>query len=263
MYKYVIEFSKLGLIKHTSHLDMVRLFKRTFKKANIKLVHSQGFNPHPKMAFVLPLSLGYESTCELIEIETEEAISDIDEKINILNFLMPEGISIISIKKSNETKNLSGRVVGAEYIIGFPIKLSCGCNSCGKPNKDEDLNNNARPKTLDNEKDELGEAVKRMSPYWNDFCESFMKQEEIIVSKKVKSKHRKNKFDFKEVDIKHLIYDMTTSFAYDTVFLTARIKAGSTENLNPELLLKAVLKFSGLATEKEEAKIMRSEIIFK
>ena len=47
--KYVIRFSKTGYVKYTSHLDLLRMFKRAFKKAELGLAYSQGFNPHPKM----------------------------------------------------------------------------------------------------------------------------------------------------------------------------------------------------------------------
>ena len=37
MNKYVIKFTKQGYIRYTSHLDMLRLFKRTFKKCGIDM----------------------------------------------------------------------------------------------------------------------------------------------------------------------------------------------------------------------------------
>ena len=52
MPKYVLEFQKKGLVKYTSHLDMLRLFKRAFKITGIPLEFSKGYNPHPKMALL-------------------------------------------------------------------------------------------------------------------------------------------------------------------------------------------------------------------
>ena len=66
MSKYVLTFSKSGLIRFTSHLDMLRLFKRGFRRAGIELKYSQGFNPHPRMGFAQPLSLGYLAEAELL-----------------------------------------------------------------------------------------------------------------------------------------------------------------------------------------------------
>ena len=70
MYRYYLEFSKTGNIRFISHLDLLRLFKRTFKRSGIELVYSQGFNPHPKLGFAQPLSLGYEGLAEILEFET-------------------------------------------------------------------------------------------------------------------------------------------------------------------------------------------------
>ena len=72
MFKYVMTFSKTGTICYTSHLDLMRMFKRAFKRGGIKLAYSQGFNPHPKLGFAQPLSLGYEGMKELMEFETVE-----------------------------------------------------------------------------------------------------------------------------------------------------------------------------------------------
>ena len=49
MSRYAVKFTKNGFLKYTSHLDMLRLFKRIIKRADIRLKYSQGFNPHPKM----------------------------------------------------------------------------------------------------------------------------------------------------------------------------------------------------------------------
>ena len=119
--KYVIKFAKEGYIKYTSHLDMLRLFKRAFKKCGIRLAHSQGFNPHPKMGFAQPLSLGYTSRCELLEIETvdSQSTSDLKEK---LADVMPMGVSILAVAPLNiKAKSLAGVVDEALYKVVFPV----------------------------------------------------------------------------------------------------------------------------------------------
>lgn len=122
MSKYVIKFAKEGYIKYTSHLDMLRLFKRAFKKCGIKLMHSQGFNPHPKMGFAQPLSLGYTSRCELLEFETVEAMSTADMK-DKLAAVMPMGVEILAVAPLNiKAKSLASVVDEALYKVVFPVK---------------------------------------------------------------------------------------------------------------------------------------------
>lgn len=122
MNRYVIGFNKSGFIKYTSHLDMLRFFKRALKKADIKLEYSQGFNPHPKMGFAQPLSLGYTSKCELLEIETKEAY-ETDEIKRRLSDIMADGIDITFVKEfKQEIKSIAANVTGAKYLVYFPIK---------------------------------------------------------------------------------------------------------------------------------------------
>ncbi|MBR4019865.1 MAG: TIGR03936 family radical SAM-associated protein [Firmicutes bacterium] len=119
--KYVIKFAKEGYIKYTSHLDMLRLFKRAFKKCGIRLAHSQGFNPHPKMGFAQPLSLGYTSRCELLEIETVESQSTADLKDRLAS-MMPMGVEILAVAPLNiKAKSLAGVVDEALYKVVFPV----------------------------------------------------------------------------------------------------------------------------------------------
>ncbi len=125
MGKYLISFTKLGYIKYTSHLDMLRLFKRSFKRAGIELVYSQGFNPHPDMAFCQPLSLGYESICELLEFEINKPMEP--EKIMTrLNEIMPKGISITScIPLDDKMKSIASTCYEASYKIEIPTIDRC------------------------------------------------------------------------------------------------------------------------------------------
>ena len=121
MYKYAVGFSKTGTICYTSHLDIMRLFNRVIKRAGIKLAYSHGFNPHPKMVFAQPLSLGYTGLNEYIEIETTEDHKPgyIAEK---LSELMPPGLDIKGCERMAEgRKTLAAMTVAAEYMIEIPL----------------------------------------------------------------------------------------------------------------------------------------------
>lgn len=124
MSQYAIKFSKQGYICYTSHLDLLRLFKRAFKKAGIRLAYSQGFNPHPKMGFAQPLSLGYSSVCEYLEFETAEPY-DTTILRSLLEDQMPDGIVLHNCEKlENHKKSLAARTCAAEYIIGIPMGMT-------------------------------------------------------------------------------------------------------------------------------------------
>ena len=93
MSKYRICFIKEGKAKFISHLDLMRTMQRSFIRAGLKLKHTQGFNPHPHMVFALPLSVGLESDCELMDFEL---VNDVPfcEITEMLNKSLPEGIII-------------------------------------------------------------------------------------------------------------------------------------------------------------------------
>lgn len=119
--RYVIKFSKEGTIRYISHLDLLRLFKRSFKRTGIKLEHSQGFNPHPKMSFAQPLSLGYLSSGEYLEFDTTEAC-DTNAITEKLNSVMPEGLAVISCKELPKSgKSLAALTNAADYEILIPL----------------------------------------------------------------------------------------------------------------------------------------------
>ena len=78
-------FSKTGNAIWISHLDTMRLFQRAFKRCGFHLKHTQGFNPRPSVSIALPLSVGVESFCELLDFELEDqeiSCTEIMERLN-------------------------------------------------------------------------------------------------------------------------------------------------------------------------------------
>jgi len=67
-----IKFTKVGSLQFISHLDLLRTMKSSMIRAKIPLAYSEGFNPHPKIAFALPLSIGAESVCEYMDIKLRD-----------------------------------------------------------------------------------------------------------------------------------------------------------------------------------------------
>jgi len=93
MHRVVFKFSKTGFMKYISHLDLMRLFTRAMRRADLPLKFTEGFSPHPKLSIKRALKLGLES-------ENEEASILLKEDINPEDFLtrlqkeLPEGIRI-------------------------------------------------------------------------------------------------------------------------------------------------------------------------
>lgn len=79
-----IKFCKTGNLQFVSHLDLQRTFHRVLVRANIPMWYTKGFNPHAKLVFGLPLSVGTESVCEMadLKIERKIALEDIVKQLN-------------------------------------------------------------------------------------------------------------------------------------------------------------------------------------
>lgn len=121
MDRYVLRFEKTGNMRFISHLDLVRLFKRAIKKAEIKVAYSNGYNPHELINVVQPLSLGYESTAEYFEIDTLAPYEPETLK-ELLNSSMPVGIKFTAARQiQRRSNNLSSLCVSALYEAVLPL----------------------------------------------------------------------------------------------------------------------------------------------
>lgn len=90
---YYLIYEKTENAKYVSHLDFVRMFGRAMRRARLPIAFSEGFNPHPLLGFALPLSVGYTSECEILEITLTEPISP-KEIMVALNAVLPQGVRI-------------------------------------------------------------------------------------------------------------------------------------------------------------------------
>ena len=70
--RIIARFEKGEAVRFVSHLDIQRTFQRAFRRANIPLAYSQGFNPHPQLSFATALSLGYTSEAEWFDVKLAE-----------------------------------------------------------------------------------------------------------------------------------------------------------------------------------------------
>ena len=114
-------FQKTGNAVYISHLDLMRLFQRAFKRAGLPLTHTQGFNPRPSVSIALPLSVGVESRCELLDFELETDAFSCDEIRSRLNQALVEGVHVLSVYSGGEKiRNLAylDCVVALEYDAG-------------------------------------------------------------------------------------------------------------------------------------------------
>jgi radical SAM family uncharacterized protein/radical SAM-linked protein len=93
--RFRIRYEKRGDLRFLSHLEVGRVFSRAFRRAGIPLLHSEGYHPHPKIAFGFALPVGIESSYEYLDAEVGGYI-EADEFIKQLNTKLPIGLKVIS-----------------------------------------------------------------------------------------------------------------------------------------------------------------------
>lgn len=116
-------FEKTGNAVWISHLDLMRLFQRAFQRAGLPLTHTHGFNPRPSVSIALPMSVGVESGCELLDFALDGAPVPCGEIRDRLNTALVPGVRILDVYENGcKLKNLAWLdcCLTLEYDAGVP-----------------------------------------------------------------------------------------------------------------------------------------------
>ena len=116
-------FEKKGNAIWISHLDLMRVFQRSFKRAGLPLTHSGGFNPRASVSIALPLSVGVESDCELLDFDLDGYEASCEEIRDRLNETLVSGVKVLEVyEDAKKLKHLAylDCVVTLEYDNGAP-----------------------------------------------------------------------------------------------------------------------------------------------
>ena len=108
-----LKFCKVGTLQYISHLDLQRAFNRILVRACVPVWYTQGFNPHIKLVFSTPLSVGSESVCEYLDIRLSRDMS-LDVLKEKLNAEMTDEFYIVD---AYEPKSDFSEIAYASYDI--------------------------------------------------------------------------------------------------------------------------------------------------
>jgi len=116
-YRLRVVFSKRGVLKYISHLDMMRLWERLLRRSEIPLAYSEGFTPHPKISIAAPLPVGFEGHREVMELILTSPLSP-EDFIARVRPNLPYGLDIISAEEAPlRGPSLQQRVRASEYRV--------------------------------------------------------------------------------------------------------------------------------------------------
>jgi len=112
-----IRHTKESALKYSSHLDLMRIWERVFRRAAIPIAYSKGFNPRPKITSAAPLSVGYSSEAELLDIKLTRRLPPLNV-VEQLSPQLPEGLRIISVEEIPlALPSLQSQMRQAEYQV--------------------------------------------------------------------------------------------------------------------------------------------------
>lgn len=124
--RIIARFEKGEAVRFVSHLDIQRTFQRAFRRANIPLAYSQGFNPHPQLSFATALALGYTSEAEWFDVKLAE---DMTAKAfeDAVNAVLPAGFRILEAQVAEEKLPAPTALMAAschEITFALPASIS-------------------------------------------------------------------------------------------------------------------------------------------
>lgn len=119
-------FKKTDRAIYISHLDLMRVMQRTFKRAGVPIWFTKGYNPHAYIMFSLPLSLGVSSDCEVMDFGIDFAAGspDYDDIKSKLNQALPVGIEIVKLYEPVKSHVEIGSCdYTAEFVTDIPAEV--------------------------------------------------------------------------------------------------------------------------------------------
>lgn len=111
------EFEIKEVLRYLSHLELMTIFRRAFRRANLPLAYSKGFNPHILFSMGQPLKVGMMGWKEYFDLKLTQKM-EIEEFINRVNGELPSGIRINKAASIPEdSKALMATINSAVYIF--------------------------------------------------------------------------------------------------------------------------------------------------
>jgi radical SAM-linked protein len=115
-YRFAIQ----GPLRFLSHLETVRVFTRALRRAQIPVQHSQGFHPHPQLAFATARPVGLESTGEYADLVLYETL-DPAQFLDRLNAVLPVHIRLLEARTvALKAPALMAEPLAARYTVELP-----------------------------------------------------------------------------------------------------------------------------------------------
>ena len=117
MVRFRVTFSKGEAVRYISHLDLMRTWERILRRAGLKLAHSHGFNPRPKLVFAAPLPVAVTSDAEIVDVVIEDELTAAEFVARLEPALAP-GIEVRrAVEAPLEAPAVMASVASSDYVV--------------------------------------------------------------------------------------------------------------------------------------------------
>jgi len=221
------KFIKGEEVKYISHLDLINVFTRAFRRAGIPIAYSHGFNPHPKISFSSALPLGTLSEAEYADIELDEDIGPEDFMFRV-NAELPPGVKILEVQRAHlKSASLMAQTGFASYTV----------------------------RLHDSDCDAVGELESKI--------QSIVENDHIMVHRQQKSKKSGRRSDKKDklIDIRELVKSIELSGCLDkTLEIRMTLGDGISGKVRPEEIIN-LLFGNGAEIDEDDTKFSTLDIV--
>lgn len=247
--KIRVKFTKHGAMRYIGHLDLQRYFQRVNRRAGLKVVYSEGFSPHQKMSFAMPLSVGYESDGEYFDLELYECPGS-ERMISLLNEQQTEGISVLScVLLPEKAENAMASVRAADYIITFREGYEAPFDIFKAAEDIKDSSSFVIKKAVKKK----GRRRKITPASYNTRSMADGTEKSV---REIGRENSSEAAEYKEEDIRPYIFDIRSDGG--RIFL--KVSAGSQNNIKPELVIASLYEKEGFELPAHVLKITRGEL---
>lgn len=123
VYRYRLTFGKGKPIKYLAHLDIVLGWTRVFRRANVPLAYTAGFNPQARIQVAASLPVGTTGSAELMDIYLSRALDPAD-LLNGISATLPPGYSLTAVEAVDlRLPILQAALRRAEYTVTVETDL--------------------------------------------------------------------------------------------------------------------------------------------
>ncbi len=116
-----LQYSKEEEARFLSHLDLMMAMERAFRRAGLPLAFSEGFNPHPRIAYASALAVGVTSEGEYLDLQLREELPP-EVVLERVSKVLPRGLRVKAVVPVTKRKQSLMAVINlARYRVEVPI----------------------------------------------------------------------------------------------------------------------------------------------